>query len=356
MSRPKEQCLTAIDDVESLRKHLQTAIELEHATIPTYLCALYSIKDGHNREAAELIQGVVMEEMLHMSLAANLLNAMNGEPAVDDPKFIPEYPTSLPHSAATFQVGLLKFSPGAIKTFLRIERPARAGAPPEPDRYHTIGQFYKAIQLAIRKLEEEAQKQGKTIFTGPPERQVLPEHYYYGGGGRLVVVRPPTKEGDPSALDLTLKALEEIKEQGEGIDHTIFDGDGQFDQEAELAHYFRFNQILAGRYYRNTDTPKKPPTGATLPVDWDAVWNMALTPRVARYKDQPEIYAKLVEFNRAYTRLLRLLHAGFTGAPERLLEAVPMMYELKYLAVALMKIPSGTGRATVGPSFEYWVD
>lgn len=42
--------------LEELRSHLQTAIEIEHATIPTYLCALYSIKDGTNTFAAQNIQ------------------------------------------------------------------------------------------------------------------------------------------------------------------------------------------------------------------------------------------------------------------------------------------------------------
>jgi hypothetical protein len=35
-----------INTVGSLRKHLQWAIELEHATIPPYLCALDSIEEG----------------------------------------------------------------------------------------------------------------------------------------------------------------------------------------------------------------------------------------------------------------------------------------------------------------------
>ena len=55
----------AIRSVEDLRRHLQWAVELEHATLPPYLTALYSIKDGHNREAVEVIHSVFLEEMLH---------------------------------------------------------------------------------------------------------------------------------------------------------------------------------------------------------------------------------------------------------------------------------------------------
>ena len=39
----------AIRTVEDLREHLQWAIELEHSTLPPYLTALYSIRDGPTR-------------------------------------------------------------------------------------------------------------------------------------------------------------------------------------------------------------------------------------------------------------------------------------------------------------------
>ena len=58
-----------ITSLESLREHLQWAIELEHSTIPPYLCALYSIAPGRNSEATELVSSVLLEEMLHMTLA-----------------------------------------------------------------------------------------------------------------------------------------------------------------------------------------------------------------------------------------------------------------------------------------------
>ena len=62
----------AITDISSMQEHLQWAIQLEHATIPPYLCALYSIKEGHNPEATEILRSIFMEEMLHMTLAANI--------------------------------------------------------------------------------------------------------------------------------------------------------------------------------------------------------------------------------------------------------------------------------------------
>src|SRR5580698_6425575 len=81
-----------------LQHHLATAIQLELSTIPPYLCALYSIKSGTNAEAVRIIRSVVVEEMLHMILACNILNAIGGELAVNRKGFIPTYPGKLPHS------------------------------------------------------------------------------------------------------------------------------------------------------------------------------------------------------------------------------------------------------------------
>src|ERR1700750_3516779 len=99
-----------VHTLDDLREHLQWAIELEHSTLPPYLCALYSIKPGTNAEAVAVITSVFIEEMLHMTLAANLLNAVGGTPVLDHPGFIPRYPAFLPHRADAFQVSLEPFS------------------------------------------------------------------------------------------------------------------------------------------------------------------------------------------------------------------------------------------------------
>jgi hypothetical protein len=93
---------------------------LEHSTIPPYLCALYSIEPGRNAEATEVVSGVLIEEMLHMTLAANVLNAVGGRPRLDIPQMLPGYPRPLPHSDHSFEISLFRFSPEAIDTFLKI--------------------------------------------------------------------------------------------------------------------------------------------------------------------------------------------------------------------------------------------
>jgi hypothetical protein len=81
----------AIDTIDDLRRHLQWAIELEHATIPPYLCALYSLDPARNPEAAQVVGTVLAEEMIHLALAANLLNAVGGAPKLDTPEALVQW-------------------------------------------------------------------------------------------------------------------------------------------------------------------------------------------------------------------------------------------------------------------------
>ena len=332
-----------ISDREDLIKHLRWALKLELTTIPPYLCALYSIPDGSNTLAAGIIRSVVMEEMLHMTLVANLLNSIGGKPILNKASHIPEYPGRLPHSSRDLKpVHLVRFSPEALETFLMIEKPAKADAPPEPHHFHTIGQFYAAIEEAFERL---AGKSGK-LFLPPAENthQVTGDTWYYGGGGEPIGVYD---------LESAKAAIQEIAEQGEGADGSIFDDDENFG-EKELAHYFRFMEIHLGRVYRPSDTPNGGPTGPELPVDWEAVYPMAPDPKSADYRKQKDVYELMQGFNRSYTELLLTLHKAFNGRQKKLLDAVPMMYDLKYRAQTLMQVPTGReDGSTVGPAFEF---
>ncbi|HUR35631.1 MAG TPA: ferritin-like domain-containing protein [Vicinamibacterales bacterium] len=334
--------VTTLDD---LREHLQWAIQLEHATLPPYLCALYSIKPGTNHAAANVIASVFIEEMLHMTLAANVLNAVGGAPSLDKPDFIPRYPAYLPHSANAFQVSLLPFSPEAVDTFLKIERPEEASAPAEAEGYETIGQFYQAIEEGLRLLCGTLGE--KQVFTGDPARQITPDTFQYSGSGRVVPVYD---------LASALAAIDEIEEQGEGLKHAeVWDGDRDMyhPEREEVAHYFRFMEITQGRSFRRGDSPASGPTGPAFEVDWSAVYPMRPNPRSQDFHGGSAIVARMGEFNLAYSDLLRDLHRTFNGEPGRLFKTIPAMLQLKQLAQALMQMPSGDGTTHAGPSFEY---
>lgn len=325
-----------IKTLDELKAHLQKAIEVEHSTIPPYLCALYSIKDGYNREAAQIIKSVVLEEMLHMILAANVLNAIGGEPILTHPKFVPKYPKA---PLFSFPVHLEKFSKPAIETFLKIERPERPTKKHDSLKPRTIAEFYELVEQGLKDLRKDK------IFTGSPARQITPE-YYYGGGGQSIQVHN---------LETALLALNEIIGQGEGIHHSIFDGDREeFGEEVEeFAHYFRFNEIHKEQRYTNYDTPTSGPSGEPLIVEWDQIYPMQRDPRMAQYPRDSDVWRKSHEFNRTYMGLLNELENALNGEPKRLMQSVVRMYDLKYQAVELMKIPFGDKGETAGPSFEY---
>ena len=115
---------------------LQEAIELEHSTIPPYLYALYSLIPGKNDAVAEIIQSIVVEEMLHLTLAANILNALGGSPVLDTPDFIPDYPGPLPGSVeGGLVVPLAPCSLYLVSgVFMKIEQPERPWSSPSSGR------------------------------------------------------------------------------------------------------------------------------------------------------------------------------------------------------------------------------
>jgi CDGSH-type Zn-finger protein len=334
----------AIKTVADLRQHLQWAIELEHVTIPPYLCALYSIREGSNAEAVEVIRSVVLEEMLHLTLAANILNAVGGSPDLDQPAMLPPFPAFLPHSNQGFEVSLAKFSRQSLEVFMKIERPEEHDGLPQDDVFATIGQFYEAIEEALVRLSREIGEEA--LFSGDPARQVT-DALYYGGSGRIIAVHD---------LVSALAALVEIVEQGEGLQHKqVWDGDRDMfhPERGEVAHFFRFKEIAVGRHYQPGDTPQSGPTGDPLPVDWEAVHDMRPNPRTADHPEGSEARVRLEQFNRSYSGILHLLHKAFNGSPRLLAVATGQMYALREQAIGLMELPTGDGKTSVGPSFEY---
>src|SRR5262249_11132232 len=244
-----------VDDLspERLKELLGAAVKFELSTIPPYLCALYSLHPKGNDEAKLVIRSVVVEEMLHMVLAANVLNAIEGEPRVAGAEHAPRYPHELPDGMI---LDLLPFSPEAIDAFLKVENPQHdhhaigpdhpllgkprpethaAGAKKVMAEPSTIGAFYGEIVSGLEAAAAEIGEQ--QLFCGDPARQVTREYYYAGGGSAIHVTN----------LDGARRALVEIVEQGEGDMHSMYDDDG------DLAHYYRFQQVKHNRAYLRSD-------------------------------------------------------------------------------------------------------
>ncbi|MCA6065916.1 ferritin-like protein [Chryseobacterium sp. RG1] len=395
----KKGGLENLDYRPILQDLLQTAILIEHSTIPPYLTALYSIKDGTNALASQIIRSVAVEEMLHMIMVCNVMNAVNIQPSVNRPQNYPSYPMKLPMNV-DFYVGLETFSTNSITTFIAIESPssplvkapkyheefeptvsfAKSAAVQENNHWtlenmkgfimenvHTIGEYYDVLFFYITVFQIIAYykehgtfpqnfKELNTggIFTGDPAKQIRPEQYY-GSGGKLHAVE---------SLAGVIAVFQEIKGQGEGADDSIFDVDpSQFEEGAELAHYFRFKEVFHEHFYVGGDyrpftdengmmPVTTPPVGKPLPVDWNAAYPMKPNPKMADYQSNPQLYAQGKAFNQTYKSLLDAIQAAVEGNAKELEKSIMYMYALKEQAIGLMSQPL-TSTQNAGPTFEY---
>jgi hypothetical protein len=340
-------------NIEQLHVHLMAAVELELLTIPPYLTALYSL-GGKSEAAEEIIRSVVMEEMMHLALAANVLNAVGGKPELTTGGYVPRYPAKIPfHTPETFQVSLLPFGQDALTTFLAIENPNHSGIEPPSasaeaavprvfelaaeNGYKTIGEFYGAIEKALQALHPPG-----GLFTGSADRQIGPTIFHpEPHAGRMIEV---------NNLTTAMEALELIVEQGEGDVKTPGPGE-KFDPEGELAHFYRFKELSEGHEYTEGDSPDKP-TGPPISLDSEAI--LPMKPNLRAEQLSGELREEAEAFNTTYTHLLGQVQEAIDGHPEKLFGAYRTMINLKSAAEALLKKPLDDGSGlNAGPTFEF---
>jgi Ferritin-like len=177
-----------------LKTNLQTAIEIELATIPIYLYTYYSIVrnavSGEGLDRAQLfankaggvIMSVAVEEMLHMSLSSNVLFSMGVEPQLYG-KAPGKYPTPLPYhkpkgppgpdGSTAVLIPLARLSFEQLWHFLQVEYPEQWDALPQDRDWQTIGQFYSYIRCLLRtKFLTDADFQ-----QGPAAQAIQPYNY-----------------------------------------------------------------------------------------------------------------------------------------------------------------------------------
>jgi Ferritin-like len=312
---------------------LQNAVELEHSTIPPYLTAIFSLKPGTNRRIGELIRSIVIEEMLHMTISANILIATGGSPQINTSNFVPKYPGPLPMNIGGLTVGIEAFSiPLTEDIFMAIEEPEN----PIPvkmaatEEFATIGAFYDAIQAKIREL-------GDGIFvntTAPP--QVVSSKWF--SEQKLFVI---------TDVESACRAIELVKIEGEGTSATPFQKPG------DPAHYYKFGEIVAGREIVRTPDGYAY-AGEAILFEPSGVWPLKPNCKIADFPVGTQARTRIEQFAYGYSTLLNALHETFNGDPSRLDAAIGMMYDLRVLATALMQTDVGDGSGlTVGPSYEF---
>lgn len=342
--------LAASGGLEDLKKALQFAVELEHSTMPPYFYARYSLGAG-NTEIVQVLYKIVQEEMHHMLLAGNLLKAIGGNPVIDKPEFVPSYPSNLPGTVASdLIVPLAPFSRQLVRdVFMRIEQPKQilafettslAVSDDEPPK--TIGEFYGRIRDAF-------EADGDALIVDS-SGDTQPTHWQM----------PPNQQKITTKAE-ALKAIDLIVEQGEGTDtEPVFpDGDGNPSND-ELAHYYKFAEIVKGRLKANPDaTPNSPPreqyvydASDQIPFEPASVLPLRTNPKRSQFEEGSPARTAIDGFNRKYTEILKLLHSAFNGEPAKIYDAVSAMNQVRSLVTQITAINLDDGTRP-GPTFEY---
>ena len=319
-------------DLSWIRGALQTAIALEHATMPLYSAAMYSL-EVQNYPSYNTIRSVLMEEMLHMAAACNILAALGGSPRIGtlDPGFPA---TGLPGKIAPDLTAVLApLSREQLKTFMRIEAPDSLLEQAQLDAtYPTIGRFYEALREAV---VANAPAVRRAVAEGGPANQV-------GGnlGYRTIVAQPGV---DP--VPAILAAIDMITEQGEGGPTSGLSTGADFQNEE--SHYGRFAELHYGARYQ-------PAAGVALTagtqeqffrgeeIAWPVVINTLAVPAdgyralLSRDPDAPAVEKELDAFDAAYTAMMLALHEAWNGPAAQswpsLGEAVFQMNEMRVLS------------------------
>ena len=340
---------------------LNHASELEHSLCCSYLFTAMTLKDkadeGLTPEQLEAVKrwkrtlnGVAIDEMMHLAIVNSLLVAVGSAPHFDRPNF--------PHDCAYYMpellIGLEPFNEVTIQHFIAVEQPTGANVPypitplgirefqgskineigPDAHLLESQGDVYGLIANGVRTL---CSRLGESeVFVGPPPRPAV-ARFFEGNGW------------EPAwNLQSTIKAAVQIVEQGEGAS-----GDNPD------CHYTKFKNILdeylALKEQDPTFEPGRPvlqnPFARTPPEGYGE-FNLITDDLAVDVSDL---------FNESYVALLNVFARMFVLTEETEEEAntlveiaIALMVEaLLPLGELLCRLPAGpaTPGRTAGPSF-----
>ncbi|MEA2623201.1 MAG: hypothetical protein QOH61_2111 [Chloroflexota bacterium] len=366
--QPQTQNRLLIESREQLLYLLTQACELEHGLMCEYLFAQWSLKRSTDEGVTEAqleriraweqaIEGVAIQEMLHLALATNLLIAIGAPPHFDRPNF----PILSGWYPPGVQIALVPFGERALRHFIYLERPenmalddaegfaALDAAEPLTDGsslmsvqqdWATVGQLYRSIEDGLIHLVE---RDGEDeVFIGSRRDQARWQAF------RWAEITPVVDLASARA------AIDHVVEQGEGVRG-----------EWRTAHFGVFLGILDELRAMKAADPAFEPAHEAVPAyvhaldDADAPVAIIQDPRTAKAADL---------FDAAYETTLQALARYFVHTSEnnaqveqlartamRIMERV-----LKPVGIALMTLPltedpegprAGPGFTIVSPTF-----
>ncbi|CAH1249889.1 Hypp8707 [Branchiostoma lanceolatum] len=387
--------------VAELKENLQLALRLEWTTVPLYLSAYYSIKDGFNTKVAKLLKSIVVEEMFHMALAANILNAIGGAPVLNDPALVPTYPGPLPGGCRPdITVQLSRCSLDQIHdVFMAVETPECAG--PIIDELKTMDATFMSagcddlLAAVTKKCRDKVEHYRPDTIGAIYIHKILCLMVELYNSGVLRFNGDPTRQY-PEPFPVTdicsaVMAIRQIIGQGEGGDPcspTYTSPEGA----VELSHYYKFAEIVHNKglvkvsgppkyFYtdreggdsqedRGSDDCEKDGhdlftpcdgqvcckdkyefAGARIPFFENAVWPTLPNPSSARYPPGSRARKMSDRFNEKYSGLMRCLHDVFNGNPAKMGQCFGLMSSLTVDAKKMVQTPvDPDGDPNVGPN------
>jgi len=338
---------------------LQSALQLEFATIPTYLSAAFSLTS--NRKIHQLVLRAAIEEMLHMTAVANVMNAIGIAPNISGAA--PQYPYHLTVLEPPLRLDLHSFSLDLVEDlFMRIEVPEEPvvfeafAAEPRP---RTIGQFYAAI-IKIIERDTIPDLFKNAVRDAYKQRTVVPNFQPIAYLNNEDTHKYPLK-ADINFM-ITDKAsaarhLSWVVDQGEGAEP--FD---PLTAEGIPGHYYRFESIVRSRFLIKDGNATKGYSfsGGDLPFDPAGVHEFDANVKVKDYAAFPLVERQMKRFNASYTNTINFLHAAFNcPSPEQAEEAeaayqqaLGHMRNMENIASAIIQ-KAKEGGIKAGIPFEY---
>lgn len=244
---------------KEVQRHARVAVAIELYTIPFYTTVMTSIKDEQS-DVYKIIRGVLIEEMMHMQLAANLCVALDTIPLFQIPNY--DLPVVFLNPGATLDADMGPLDNKSISAMLAIETPEPASTKKLDAEfpYSSIGEMYAALLDGIQKV-------GVGQFSWTASNQQ--ERWATQGYSQIIKTIVDAKE-----------AVKAIGEQGEG-------------RETDIA----------------IPTPHTP---SNFPVDMKYQMNNSASSG-APYKASPILYKELSHYGRFLKIKLAGLPPVYTG-------------------------------------------
>lgn len=351
-----------VNDREQLIFLLCEAAEIEHGLMCSYLYAAWSLKQSPEEGLDDIqlaavdrwrniIHGVAMEEMLHLTLVNNLLMSLGSPPHFSRPNF----PIPVGYHPSSIVARLTPFTREAADHFVYLERPEGVFLPqakgfessdyerrvpvvrltPTAEDFDTVSHLYRGIEDGFRMLSGSMGE--KALFVGSPASQLDGATLSFDG---LLAV---------TGLDSATAAIATIVEQGEG---------GR--QDGERSHFAHFRKIRDEYDRFLAQDPDFQPYRSV-------VSDPRMFPPIQGKKDahvSGKHASRVLDIaNAAYGLMLRFLASGFSlseGPNQETLRrdkrikiesAIAVMGVVKSLGILLTTLPANDGPEAAGMNF-----